>query len=260
MIDASSRQSLIEFSDLYLAPYSIKTSGNDEKLIPDYCPFCHGGSNNKDKHTFCLFLNNGAFVCKRGACARHGRFDELSKELSGKEIKLSNTGISKKSDKQFVLPSSEVFPPTEQVYKYFETRKISRETVDAMKIGADKDGNIVFRFFWNGEEVFRKYRKPQKPGPKERKEWQDPGTKAILYNMDNVVFSQPLVITEGMIDMLSLYEAGITNAVSVPSGCDNNDWITYCYDWLEKFHTIILFGDNDPPGHRAIENWTKKLG
>ena len=262
MLDEQARQRIIEFADSYLAPYQLKTSGQDEKIIPDLCPLCHGGSHGKDKHTFALFLNNGTFVCKRGSCGRHGRFEELAKELANEDVKIARSGISKKSEKQYVMPSVKVFDPTEEIYQYFERRKISRATVNALKIGSDFEGNIVFRFFWNGEDVYHKFRVPRKPKPDEakRKEWQESGTKAILYNMDNVVFSQPLIITEGEIDCASLYEAGLTNVVSVPGGCDNNDWITHCYDWLEKFHTIILFGDNDAPGRRAVENWTKKLG
>lgn len=261
-MEENQREQLIDFADMYLAPYQIKSSGQEEKLIPDLCPLCHGGSHGKDKHTFCLFLNNATFVCKRGSCGRHGRFEELAKELSGKEVKLSRPNRVAKSDKQFVLPSVRVSDPTEEIYRYFESRKISRATVDALKIGSDPDGNIVFRFFWNGEDVFHKFRRPRKPLPEEtkRKEWQESGTKAILFNMDNVVFSKPLIICEGEIDCASLYEAGLTNVVSVPCGVDNNDWITYCFDWLEKFSTIILFGDNDAPGKRGVENWTKKLG
>ena len=38
--------------------------------------------------------------------------------------------------------------------------------------------------------------------------------------------------------------------VSVPSGCDDLSWIENCYDWLEKFNSIVIFGDNDPPGQK----------
>ena len=264
-MDEASRQKMVDFADMHFGEYKIRTSGQDEKLIPVLCPLCHGGSHGKDKNTFALFLNNGTFVCKRGSCGRHGRFEELVKELSGEEIRLPRSGRqqSKKSEKQYVLPSVEVFPPTDEIYAYFALRKISRETVDAMKIGSDKEGNIVFRFFLDGEDIYHKFRvprKPQTPEEKRRKEWQESGTKPILYNMDNVVFSQPLTITEGEVDQLSLYEAGITNSVSVPSGCDNFDWVTLCWDWLEHFKTIILFGDNDPPGKKMVDALVKKLG
>ena len=254
---------MIDFADKYLGEYKLKQTGMDDKLIPTLCPLCHGGTNNKDKNTFCLFLNNGTFVCKRGSCGRHGRFEELVKELSGADIKLVRPTWTKKSEKQYVIPTTEVFPPTIEIYQYFEKRGISAETVDAFRIGSDKDGNIVFRFFENGEDVYHKYRHPYKPVTPEdmrRKEWQFSGAKPILFNMDNVVFNQPLIITEGQCDAMALYEAGLTNVVSVPSGCDNLEWVTLCWDWLEKFKAIVIFGDNDPPGRRMVDTLVKKLG
>lgn len=262
MLDEAARQRIIDFADQYLAPYQLKTSGQDEKIIPDLCPLCHGGSHNKDKYTFALFTLNGTFVCKRGSCGRHGRFEDLVKELSGQEVHLNRTGFSRKSDKQFVTPDIECFPPTETIYKYFESRGISRKTVDAFKIASDKDGNIVFRFFENGEFVYAKLRRPHKPVGDEvkTKEWQISGTKPILYNIDNTVYNQPLCLTEGQCDAMALYEAGITNVVSVPSGCSNLDFVRYNWDYLEKFKSIILFGDSDPPGVEMVNKLVKKLG
>lgn len=104
-----------------------------------------------------------------------------------------------------------------------------------------------------------KYRAPRTPQPKEKKEWQCSNTRPILFGMDLCSFSQPLIITEGQIDTLSLYEAGIRNAVSVPSGCTNLDWIDHCWDWLEKFQTIILFGDSDEPGKKMVREVVRRL-
>ena len=264
-MNEENRQKIIDFSDQYLGEYRLVPSPSGDKIIPKLCPLCHGGSSGKDKDTFALFLDNGVFVCKRGSCGRHGRFEELVKELSGREVSFSRSKSSsvKKSEKQYVLPTTRIFPVTEEIYSYFEKRGISRATVDAFRIGSDKDGNIVFRFFENGEDIYHKYRKPHKPvTPEElkKKEWQFSGTKPILFNMDNVVFNQPLIITEGQLDSMALYEAGLTNVVSVPSGCDNLDFVTLCWDWLERFTTVILFGDCDPPGLRMVETLTKKLG
>ena len=263
MISADSRQKMIDFADSYLGEYTLKQSASGDKIIPKICPLCHGGSSGKDKNTFALFLDNGMFVCKRGSCGRHGRFEELVKELSGEEIKLVRPACTNKSEKQYVVPNTLTLPPTDEIYRYFEKRGISRETVDAFKIVSDMDGNIVFQFFLDGENVYEKYRRPYKPATPEeqkRKEWQFSGAKPILYNMDNVVFSQPLIITEGQCDAMALYEAGLTNVVSVPSGCDNLEFVTLCWDWLEKFKTIILFGDNDPPGKKMVDTLIKKLG
>lgn len=253
---------MIDFANMYFGEYSLKQSGSGDKIIPKLCPLCHGGASGKDKNTFALFLDNGMFVCKRGSCGRHGRFEDLAKELANEEIKINRSTRVNKSEKQFVLPSVPVLDPTEEIYKYMELRGISRSTVDALRIGSDMEGNIVFRFFWDGEDVFHKFRKPKKLTPEEsrRKEWQESGTKPILYNMDNVTFKEPLIVTEGECDCAALYEAGLTNVVSVPSGCDNFEFLKTCYDWLEKFNSIILFGDNDAPGRRMVDTLVKRLG
>lgn len=119
----------------------------------------------------------------------------------------------------------------------------------------------MFPFYIGGVNVFEKFRRPWKPTGDEskKKEWRTPGTKPILFNMDMCSFAQPLVITEGQMDAMSLYEAGISNVASVPSGCDDLSWIENCYDWLEKFQKIILFGDNDECGRRMVQSVSKRL-
>lgn len=118
----------------------------------------------------------------------------------------------------------------------------------------------MFPFFLDTKLIYVKFRKPKKPGPKDRKEWQIPNTMPILFGMDMCSFSKPLTITEGEIDTLAVYESGVTNVVSVPSGCENMDWVDTCWDWLERFHKIILCGDADEPGVRMVQTLARRLG
>lgn len=265
------RSIIIDFADKYLQPYMIKSKTSGDQLIPTLCPFCHGGSSGKDTNTFALSLEKGLFVCKRGSCGRHGRFSELAKEIAGEEIHLPSDGrhhslrpsdINKEQD--YVLPQIQINPPTDQIYNYFERRGISRETVDYFKIGSDASGMIILPFYDYGVLTFIKYRRPWKPTPDELrvkgKEWQIPDTKPILFNMDNIDIHEPVYITEGMIDAMALYEAGIHNVVSVPGGCSNMTWIQTCWDWLEKVDQFILFGDNDAPGREGVSKISKRLG
>ena len=53
------------------------------------------------------------------------------------------------------------------------------------------DGNIVFPFYKDSELVYVKFRAPRKPQGKERKEWQYPGSRPILFGMDLCSYSQP---------------------------------------------------------------------
>lgn len=257
----NNREKIISFADAHLQPYRIRRKDRDgsEEIVPQICPFCHGGDS-RDKDTFALSINKGVYVCKRGSCGKHGKFEDLA-EANGENIQLSRSGIfSQKQKTIYKLPDTELKPPTDQIYEYFAKRKISKETVDAYKVASDKNGMIVFPFYMNGENVYEKFRRPWKKKPEEKgKEWAFPGGKPVLFGMDLCTFKEPLIITEGMMDCLSLYEAGIHNAVSVPSGCENFEWIDLCYDWLDKFKSIILFGDNDEPGRRMIDTIAKRL-
>ena len=256
------RSAVIKLADEHLSPYEIKRKPHGDELIPEFCPFCMGGSHGQDKKTFAVSLDRGVYVCKRGSCGKRGTLQMLAEffhetvQVSGQKTDRSSAG-----SRNFVLPSVKMLPPTEKIYQYFETRKISRKTVDFFKLGSDEKGNIVFPFYVNGKNVFVKFRKPEKHRPEDKspKEWREPGTKPVLFGMDMCVFSRPLVITEGEADSMALYEAGIDNVVSVPSGCEDFSWIENCYDWLEKFKTIILFGDNDEPGQKMVKTLCKRL-
>lgn len=176
-------QEIIAFADRRLAPYSIR----GDELIPELCPVCHGGDSG-DKHTFALNLMEGVYVCKRGSCGARGRYEELAARFGEKA---SFSRAFSKAPRQYVLPDIELGALTAEIVAYFERRKISRATLDAFQIGSDIDGNIVFPFYRDNELVYVKYRAPRKPQGKERKEWQAPGARPILFGMDLCSFAQP---------------------------------------------------------------------
>ena len=239
----------------YLVPY--KRSGNDE-IRTKICPFCEGGESG-DMYTFSLNIETGSYHCFRGSCSASGGIEQLADHF-GDTYRGKNSRMNTKSSMQYKFPKVELQPLTEQILGYFSKRCISEETLNAYGVSADKTGNIVFPFVWNEELVYVKYRKPMKPAKKDPKEWQEPDTRPILFGMDLCDFSMPLIITEGEIDALSLREAGVTNVVSVPSGCENLKWVEECWDWLEKFDSITIFGDNDAPGRQMVNHLVKRLG
>lgn len=247
----SMENEILAFAERHLAPYTLR----GDELIPEVCPICHGGDNH-DRHTFALNLTDGVYVCKRGSCGARGRFEELAQRFGERAEFIRHAA---KAKKQFVPPQVEIHPLTDAILTYFERRRISPSTLNVYGVGADGSGNILFPFRRDGELVYVKYRAPRKPVGKERKEWQAPGTQPILFGMDLCSFAQPLIITEGQIDALSLYEAGVRNVVSVPCGCTNLEWVDHCWDWLEKFQTVILFGDSDEPGRKMVRDVVRRL-
>lgn len=251
---------VIELVTKYLGKY--KRVGNGELRV-QYCPFCDGGEHH-DKDTFCITLDTGAYMCQRASCGASGSFKQLC-DFLGEALPRDfyDPRTVGKKKKVFDKPDASKYGMlTDQIVKYFNSRCISKQTLLDFKIQSDANGNIVFPFYRNNVLTYVKYRKPMKPQKTDNspKEWCEANTEPILFGMDNVSLNDTMYITEGEIDALSLYEAGIRNVVSVPSGCKNMDWIDLCWNWLEQFQNIALFGDNDKPGQEMVTTLMNRLG
>ena len=107
-----------------------------------------------------------------------------------------------------------------------------------------------------------KYRPARKIKDKENKTWcqKDADTSPLLFNMNRIDPTQPLLITEGEIDTLSVIESGYKNVVSVPLGAGNDHWIEHNWEWLEQFDKIIIWSDNDDAGLKMRKNIIPRLG
>lgn len=254
---------VIEFADKHIGDYKISNG----QLRAKVCPICHGGIH-EDKESFAIGLHNGAWFCHRGnhiqdsGVPERGSFEQLcnlfGEHYDGKIIQFNTV-----KQKQYTLPDPEMLKPlTPQIIEYFKSRGISETTLEANGISADENGNIVFPFCRDKVLTYVKMRKPYKRSKEDNspKEWCLPNTEAIPFGMDNVSFNRTLYITEGMIDALSLYEAGIPNVISVPSGAKSLEFVTTCWEWLEKFKTFVIFGDNDIPGIEMINTLVNRLG
>jgi len=252
----------IEFADKYLGQYKIK----GDEILPLYCPECRGGLHH-DKHTFALNMDKHTYNCLRGSCGARGTFDELCKKYGERtdymaEIRKNNFDnfIEKKEYKK---PAMKLNRLSQQAEEYMYKRKISITTITHFDIKSDKNGNIVYPYVdENSDHVLNKLRLPRKfiKGKDKCKMWQEGGGKPILFGMDKVDTNMPLVITEGENDCCSVYEAGYKNVVSIPFGTNDMDWITECWNWLEKIKEIVLYFDNDKAGKKAVEEVSRKLG
>lgn len=244
-----------EFAQKHFGEF--KTHGSEIK--PKLCPYCKGGSG-KDKHTFALNMDKLTYNCKRGSCGESGTFNKLCKDFG--EVSERNFEINRPSapTKTYKKPQTKILPISPQAEEYLAKRKISRATLDKRKIGSDEKGNIVFPYYDCGDLVLVKFRPAKKVEKGERKAWREEGGKPVLWGMEICDPAKPLVITEGEIDALACEEAGIPNAVSVPSGAEDLTWLKTCWTFLEQFKNIILFGDNDGPGREMVQKLIVKLG
>lgn len=182
-------------------------------------------------------------------------------ELTGTKHSFGEHGVRDKA--QYRYPHEEPINDKARVCEYLRMRHISPNTIDYADIREDEQGNIVFNFY-DTNDVLKmvKYRPSRKVQKGENKMWcqRNADTSPLLFNMNRVNVTQPLVICEGEIDCLALIEVGVTNAVSVPLGAGNYGWIEENWDWLEQFDSIILCGDNDDAGRKMLKEVAPRLG
>jgi len=242
-----------EFAGKHLYPFKAKGA----ELIPDFCPYCHGGDH-RDKETFALNTEKLTFNCRRGSCGVQGHFVELCRHF-GEQADTDNRPRLM-TTKRYKAPEKKPETITENALAYLALRKISPETVQRYGVGMDLEGNLMFPYYdENGDHVFNKFRAPRKLDKAERKMWREKDTKPVLFGMHLCNPEFPLTITEGEIDAMSCHEAGIANAVSVPSGAEDFTWMDTCWEFLERFQCIYLFGDNDAAGEAMIRKLKAKL-
>ena len=162
-------------------------------------------------------------------------------------------------------PHEEELNDRKLVKDYLGKRGINAATIDYLDVREDKHGNCVFNYYdTNDVLTLVKYR-PARSIDKtkgEIKTWcqKDADTTPLLFNMNRVNSSKPLLIVEGEVDCCSAICAGYINTVSVPFGAGNYHWMEENWDWLEQFHEVIVWADNDEPGEKMRKECIYRLG
>ena len=247
-----SRDDLTAFAEFIGA--ETKTKGKD--VFFRYCPMCGNSAPKDDEWKFSVNWQTGAFGCLRGSCGYHGHFVELCRDFGFR------LGMEAEQEyRQFPQPPRKI-EPRESAIAYLASRGISKETAEKFEVTAYEDRpNVLFFPFFNefGKLVFIKYRNMafKKGHKKGNKEWCESGGQPILFGMKQCVNFDRLVITEGQLDSMSVSEAGIENAVSVPMGMNGFTWLPNCFDWIRKFDRVVVFGDLEK-GHMSLLDTLKQ--
>lgn len=231
-----------------------ETRRKGDELFFKWCPYCHGDGH--DKNTFSVNVNTGLYKCFRSGCDRHGHFVQLARDF-GYPLDMGDTPRKYRELPQRPLKVKE------QAVRYLEGRGISKGVTERYHISARKDNEnvLVFPFYDENHTLrFVKYRKTDFDKARDKnKEWCEKDTMPILFGMDQCQDFSRLVITEGQIDSLSLAEAGIPNAVSVPNGARGFTWIENCWDWVSKFPEVVVFGDCERGKITLVDELSRRL-
>ena len=244
--------------------YEAKIAGNE--MIFAKCPYC--GERTIDKDKFSINLENGQFQCFRASCGARGNMLTLANDF--------NFSLGREWDDYYKLPAGKIYKrlvqpkekiiPKDFAIEYMAKRGISEDIVRRYQITTRNDNPSVLSMPFFDEEnklQFVKYRRTD-PAQVEKfgKEFTEKDCKAILYGMNCCnLENHTLIITEGQIDSLSLAEAGIENAVSVPTGANGFTWLPHCWSWIKKnFKTIVVFGDHEKGHITLLDELNTRLG
>lgn len=215
------------------------------------CPYCKGGGH--DFNTFSINKQNGQFKCFRSGCGVQGNMTTLLKHF---DMFKDGSGYAEyyrpQNYKYLTIAEPKINTRADSLIQYFENRCIPKEIVEKYEIinSTKYKGYAIFYFRdENGKICMAKYRKFDSKigGSKEFAYSDDTGKnlkqKPILFGMNHCKSRERLVVTEGQIDALSLAAAGIENPVSVPYGAQGFTFFPHCFNFLQEFKEIVIFGD-----------------
>ncbi|MBR1634103.1 MAG: AAA family ATPase [Lachnospiraceae bacterium] len=239
----------------------IPARRHGRELIFKKCPYC--GAYSKDRDKFSINLATGQFQCFRASCQAKGNMITLAKDFNfslGTEADEYYRGV-----RRFKNISGHKKPETKPAaVAYMESRGISEEVTNRYNLTVQREHEnvLVFPFYDEQDQLqFVKYRKTDFDKEKDSaKEWCEKDCKTILFGMNHCnMENETLIITEGQIDSLSLVEAGIENAVSVPTGANGFTWVPHCWDFLKRFKTLIVFGDYEHEHMTLLEELSQRF-
>lgn len=226
------------------------------------CPQCSPGRRKKYDKCLAVDQEKGVWFCHH--CGWHGG-------LSGTE------GDRETAKKTFAAPHFvQSGISDEKVLAWFAERGITRPTLAAFGVksgpawmhgpdGGGRTNTIQFPFYFDGKVVNVKYRTGDKRFRQEK------NARKCFFNHDGALRQNGdrLLICEGEMDCLALYEAGFHAVVSVPDGAPNPDAQSYTskFDFLKeaeplfaRFKHVVLAVDNDAPGRKLEEELARRIG
>ena len=230
--------------------YTIDVHKNGENQMT--CPECSPTRKKKTDKCFSFNLNKGAGRCNHCGIVL----------VENKPFEPKHTQIEFKRPKKVELSKY-----TEKYLNYFKTRLISEKTLLELKVGEAIEWMpkaraeipiIQFNYFRNGELINIKSRGKDK----DFKLFKD--AELIFYNLDASIDNENIIIVEGEMDVLALYECGFKNVISVPNGAGlgniNLEYLDNCIDSFSDNTKFILALDNDKAGHNLQNELARRLG
>jgi len=227
-----------------------RPSGPNAVMI---CPFCEGGKSHEE--SFAVNLDTGAYNCARkNHCGKSGSFYQLQKDLGDNPQKDLFYKPKLVTVKKFIEPKISQVLLSQQNKKYLIGRGLTEKIIADFKLINGQKDEICFPYYKGGKLVNIKHR------TREKHFWQEQGAEPCFYNRDSVKSGEPLIITEGEIDCITLVQYGFSNIVSIPCGVNDFRWVENEWDLIDQFKNIYICMDSDSAGQKAAESMVVRFG
>lgn len=179
----------------------------------------------------------------------------------------NNIEVEETDNKTYEKPAPRLEKLQADTIAYFEKRGISNNTllrfnitecIEWMPKAGKEVKTICFNYIKDDEVVNIKFRAKDKDFKLNK------NSELIFYNLDAIKDENQVIIVEGEIDCLSMYEAGFYNVVSVPNGAGTGQqqlkYLDNCWQQFEDKTQIIILTDNDEPGNNLRDELARRLG
>lgn len=242
----------------------MRRSGNEKAK----CPQCSDARKNKADRPLSVNITTGEYNCHN--CGWKGNVRGM---------------IAKEQRKNFQKPDGNVLKSiiqSERTVAWFAKRAISKDTLNKFMIFTKdefmpqtqhNESCICFPYFRDGQLINIKYRDIKKNFKLVK------DAELIFYNLPSIGDKKKVIITEGEIDCMSVYEAGFGKPcdeqgevtylseyaiISVPNGASKGsqkmEYLDNCSDSLMGVHEFIIASDNDEAGKMLKDELIRRLG
>ena len=175
--------------------------------------------------------------------------------------------VNVRAKKEYVKPVEIKIDLATKTINWFKRRSISETTLANWKITEsieyfpqvqEKRTAINFNYYRENELINIKFRDARK----NFKLYKD--AELIFYGIDRIKEMPKIYITEGEVDALSLYEAGVFSVCSVPNGASKGnqrlEYLDNCWEYFVDKKEIVLCTDNDQAGLSLRNELARRFG
>jgi DNA primase len=232
--------------------WDYKTKGNELNLKK--CPLC-----SDEKSHFFINSDSGAWDCKK--CQNSGSLFQLKEKLGDIERYVHPAMQSqnvKKPDLGTVREYHRALLNDQGIQTYLLERGITMDSAKHFGLGlrVDDIGRWLSIPWMRGDECINvKYRTLP---PKAKSFEREPGCASILFNENAIKDNTSIIITEGEIDAITVWQHGFKNVVGTTNGAGSFDaeWI----DRLSKVKKIYVCYDADEAGQKGAQTaWLQSV-